>query len=230
MDHLHEKDSIVRLFNVTKQYGASQALSNLSLDIKKNEFIMVSGPSGAGKSTLLKLIYLAEPASEGQILVDGMNLSRINKKALPFFRRHLGIIFQDFKLIPRRTVFENVAIVLEAAGVPKNSIRKKVTTVLRIVEMEDKLDSLPPTLSGGEQQRVAVARAVVGTPKIIIADEPTGSLDSKSAGIVMDLIKRFHAAGTTVIMASHSREHLLNTNVRTIHIEKGKLLPGTTIL
>ncbi|OQY11211.1 MAG: cell division ATP-binding protein FtsE [Desulfobacteraceae bacterium 4572_19] len=221
---------MVRLFNVNKQYGTSLALSEVNLDILKNEFILISGPSGAGKSTLLKLLYLAEHVSKGQILVDGINLSRITKRRMPFYRRKLGIVFQDFKLIPQITVFENVALVLESTGTNKNTIAQRVKLILSIVEMEKRLDAYPPSLSGGEQQRVAVARAVVGTPKIILADEPTGSLDSKSAAIVMGLLKRFHAAGTTVIVASHNKEHLNNKDIRTVHIENGRVISGTTIL
>lgn len=230
MDNLNKKKTIIRFFDVSKQYGTSLALSEVNLDILQNEFILVSGPSGAGKSTLLKLLYLAEHVSKGQILVNGVNLSRISKRRLPFFRRKLGIIFQDFKLIPQITVFENVALVLEAIGTPKNTIERRVKLILSIVEMDKRLNAYPPTLSGGEQQRVAVARAVIGTPRIIIADEPTGSLDSKSAEIVMGLLKRFHAAGTTIIIASHNREHLLNTDIRTIYIENGRILPEATIL
>ena len=177
----NKKKTIIRLFNVSKRFGSKLALKNISLDIEQGEFIFISGPSGAGKSTLLKILYLAEKASEGQILIDGMNLARISSSKLPFLRRRFGMIFQDFKLIPTRTVYENVALVLEAAGEKPSYIRKKVVQVLRTTGMEKKFKALPPTLSGGEQQRVAVARAVVGEPSIILADEPTGSLDLSSA-------------------------------------------------
>jgi cell division transport system ATP-binding protein len=174
---MNDKSAIIRMFHVHKRYGAKHALSDISLQIQPNEFLFISGPSGAGKSTLLKLLYLAEPASEGQILVDGMNLSRISKRTIWQLRRKFGIIFQDYKLIPTRTVYQNVALVLETRGKKRSYIDKKVKTLLRIVNMEDRLTAYPPSLSGGEQQRVAVARAVAGDPKVIVADEPTGSLD-----------------------------------------------------
>ncbi len=157
------KHAIIRLFNVTKHYGGRPALQNVSMDILPGEFVFVSGPSGAGKSTLLKVLYLAETVSDGQILIDGMNLSRISAGRLPFLRRRFGMVFQDFKLIPTLTVFDNVALALEVAGKKPGFIKKKVMHVLRITGMEKKARDLPPTLSGGEQQRVAVARAVVGT-------------------------------------------------------------------
>ncbi len=152
------KHAIIRLFNVTKHYGGRPALQNVSMDILPGEFVFVSGPSGAGKSTLLKVLYLAETVSDGQILIDGMNLSRISAGRLPFLRRRFGMVFQDFKLIPTLTVFDNVALALEVAGKNRDSSKKKVMHVLRITGMEKARD-LPPTLSGGEQQRVAVARA-----------------------------------------------------------------------
>lgn len=206
------------MFNVTKRYGGKLALNNVSLDIKQGEFIFISGPSGAGKSTLLKVLYLAEKVSEGQILIDGMNLARISASRLPILRRRFGMVFQDFKLIPNRTVYENVSLVLEAAGEKPAYIRKKVMQVLRMTGMEKKVKALPPTLSGGEQQRVAVARAVVGEPSIILADEPTGSLDTKSAQAVLDFLMEYHKKGATVLIASHNL-HLLDGSVRGRNIE-----------
>ncbi len=211
-------NSIIRLFNVTKRYNGKLALKDISLDIKAGEFIFISGPSGAGKSTLLKVLYLAEKVSEGQILIDGMNLARISSSRLPALRRRFGMVFQDFKLIPNRTVYENVALVLEAAGEKPSYIRKKVMHVLRTTGMDKKYKALPPTLSGGEQQRVAVARAVVGEPSIILADEPTGSLDTKSAQAVLDFLMEYHKNGATVLIASHNL-HLLSSAVRGRNIE-----------
>ena len=212
------KNSIIRLFDVTKRYGAKLALKDISLDIEQGEFIFISGPSGAGKSTLLKVLYLAEKVSEGQILIDGMNLARISSSRLPVLRRRFGMVFQDFKLIPNRTVYENVALVLEAAGEKPSYIRKKVMHVLRTTGMDKKFKALPPTLSGGEQQRVAVARAVVGEPSIILADEPTGSLDSKSAQTILDFLMEYHKKGATVLIASHNL-HLIDSAVRGRNIE-----------
>jgi cell division transport system ATP-binding protein len=218
-----EKNAVVRIFHVHKRYGAKLAVVDASLDIFKNEFLFISGPSGAGKSTLLKLLYLAEPVSEGHILVDGMNLSRISRRRIPVLRRKFGIVFQDFKLIPTRTVYENVALVLEAQKKKPRFIEKKVNSVLRIVGMEDRRTAYPPSLSGGEQQRIAVARAVVGDPQIILADEPTGSLDEQSAAIIVALLNRFHGRGATVVVATHDKSLIEGATGRVLHIEQGRL-------
>ena len=214
--------SIIRMFHVHKRYGSKHVLMDISLDIAKNELFFISGPSGAGKSTLLKLLYLGEPTSEGQILVDGINLSRISRKRIPFLRRKFGIIFQNYQLIPTKTVFENIALVLEASGETNNRlIRKKVTTLLRIIGMEDRHYAYPPYLSGGEQQKVAVARAVAGNPQIILADEPTGSLDCESADMIMDLLHRFHMRGATVIISTHDKGLIRKTGGREIQLNNG---------
>ena len=223
MTRMAEKSAVIRMFHVHKRYGAKQALVDVTLDIAKNEFLYISGPSGAGKSTLLKLLYLAEPVSEGQILVDGMNLSRIPRRRVPMLRRKFGIIFQDYKLIPTRTVYENVALVLEAQGKKRSLIEKKVKSVLRVVRMEDRLTALPPSLSGGEQQRVAVARAVIGDPKIILADEPTGSLDDDSAAIIFQLLNMFHNRGATVVVATHDKTLIESATGRVFHLRQGRL-------
>ena len=220
------KKSIIQIFHVYKKYGGKNALTDVTLDIPKNDSLLISGPSGAGKTTLLKLLYLYEKASAGQILVDGMNLARISRKRIPFLRRKLGIIFQDYKLIPTKTVFDNVAIVLEAMGKKRRLIRKKVKSVLRTVGMEERINSFPPILSGGEQQRVAVARAVVGDPIIILADEPTGSLDSDSANIIIELLKKFHTRGTTLVIATHDKELLNKIGGRIVHLKQGCLQPS----
>ncbi|MEJ2037849.1 MAG: cell division ATP-binding protein FtsE [Desulfosarcinaceae bacterium] len=216
-------DAIIRLFHVQKRYGAKFALQDFSLDVMKNEFLFVTGPSGAGKTTLLKLLYLYETANEGQILVDGMNLARIKRQGVPILRRKFGIIFQDYKLIPTKTVYENVALVLEAAGRKTRMISKKVKSVLRIVGMEDRLTALPPSLSGGEQQRVAVARAVVGDPKIILADEPTGSLDEEAAAVIMAFLDTFHTRGATVIIATHDKALIQKSNARVVQLRQGRI-------
>jgi cell division transport system ATP-binding protein len=218
------KHAIIRLFNVTKHYGGRPALQNVSMDILPGEFVFISGPSGAGKSTLLKVLYLAETVSDGQILIDGMNLSRISARRLPFLRRRFGMVFQDFKLIPTLTVFDNVALALEVAGKKPGFIKKKVMHVLRITGMEKKARDLPPTLSGGEQQRVAVARAVVGDPDIILADEPTGSLDQVSARRVLEILLAYHKKGVTILVASHHFQQLQTVVTgRSIVLEKGRL-------
>jgi len=224
-----KKSSIIRMFHVHKNYGAKKALVNITLDIPKNELLFISGPSGAGKTTLLKLLYFGEKVSEGQVLIEGINLSRISHKQIPFLRRKYGIIFQDYKLIATKTVFDNVAIVLEATGKKRRFIEKKVKSILRTVDMEESLHSFPPSLSGGEQQRIAVARAVVGDPKIILADEPTGNLDEASADIILDLLKRFHTRGATVIIATHDKELIRKTGGRVIHLNQGYMQKTTNV-
>jgi cell division transport system ATP-binding protein len=215
------KNAIIRMFHVHKRFIKKNALTDITLDVEKNELLLVSGPSGAGKSTLLKLLYLGEALSEGQILIDGMNISRISTNRIPILRRNFGIIFQDYKLIPTKTVYENIALVLEVKGEKARFVQKKVNSVLRTVGMEERINSYPPSLSGGEQQRIAVARAVVGEPKIILADEPTGSLDSESASIIMELLKGLHDRGATVIIATHDKEIIRETRGKVIYLKDG---------
>ena len=221
------KEAIIRIFRIYKRFNGHGALIDLSLDISRNEILFITGPSGAGKTTLLKLLYLGEPATEGQILIDGINILRIPHKRIPELRRKFGIIFQDYKLIPTKTVFENIALVLEAAGINRRLIRKKVNSVLRTVGMEERQETFPPSLSGGEQQRIAVARAVVGEPKIILADEPTGNLDPVSAEIIFDLLRTFHERGATVIIATHDKELIRKTGGRVIQLKEGRLVKDT---
>jgi cell division transport system ATP-binding protein len=224
MTDVRKRDAIIQMFHVFKQYGAKKALSDVTLNVFKNEFVLVTGPSGAGKTTLLKLLYRGESTTEGQILFDGMNLARIPNKRIPFLRRQFGIIFQDYKLILTKTIFDNVALVLEAQGKGRRLVEKKVNSVLRHVGMEDRRGAYPPSLSGGEQQRIAVARAVVGDPKIILADEPTGSLDPESAAVIIDLLKRFHMRGGTLVIATHDRDLVAQANGRVIRLQQGKLV------
>jgi len=223
MKKAKENNAMIRVFHAHKRFGKNAALVDVTLDIFRNDFVFICGPSGAGKSTLLKLLFFGESLSEGQIIVDGINLARIHRKKIPLLRREFGIIFQDFKLIPKKTVFENVALVLEAKGKPIRTIPKTVRNVLKIVGMENKLNAFPLTLSGGEQQRVAVARAIVGEPKIILADEPTGSLDAASASIIVDLLKMFHSRGATIVVATHDESLLDKINGRVIRLEEGRI-------
>ncbi len=217
------KNTIIRMFNVSKQYGKMEALSNLSLEVKRNEFVFITGPSGAGKSTMIKLLYLGEKTSSGSILVDGMNLSRISKKQIPALRRKFGVIFQDFKLIPTKTVFQNVALVLQVAGYKPKEKYPLVMEALEHVGIDDRADEFPPALSGGEKQRVAVARAMVGAPKIVLADEPTGSLDPDSAAHIFRLLRTAHKAGATVIIATHDQEMISNHDGRVVRLVKGRM-------
>ncbi len=231
MSIIKDKNSIIRMFNVSKRFGKHYALKNITIDIQAGEFIFITGASGAGKSTLMKLLYLAERTSEGQILVDGMNLARISSSRVPYLRRKFGVIFQDFKLIPRKTVYENVALVLEAANEKPGIIKEKVLKILETTGMGKKINVLPPSLSGGEQQRVAVARALVGDPAIILADEPTCSLDSDSAQTILDFLLEYHSRGTTVLIATHNLQIISNTvNGRCISLVEGALTGAAKLL
>jgi cell division transport system ATP-binding protein len=214
---------IVHLSHVHHRYGRQVALTDLSLDILKNEMVFVSGPSGAGKTTLLKLLYGAVRPTAGQVEVDGLRLEHLPLRRLPLLRRRLGIVFQDFKLIATRSVFDNVALVLEACGQRRETIPRKVRQVLRTVGMESRADTLPPLLSGGEQQRVAVARAVVGDPNILLADEPTGNLDDESAHAVMELLRAMYIRGTTLVIATHDRTFVRRLGGRTVRLVQGRL-------
>ncbi len=214
---------IIRLNRVHHAYGRHQALADLSFEVAKNEWVFITGPSGAGKSTLLKLLYFGTKASSGEVFIDGENPARLPPYRIPLLRRKCGVIFQDYKLIPGRSVFANVALVLEAAGHRRHLIPQKVRSVLRRVGMEAYAQSLPPRLSGGEQQRVAVARAIVGDPKIILADEPTGSLDEVSAQAVVDLLRAAYIRGTTVVVATHDQRLIGEIGGRVLVLEQGRL-------
>jgi cell division transport system ATP-binding protein len=215
------QDPIIRVFHVHKQYGARRALSDITFDVCRNEFLFISGPSGAGKTTLLKLMYLGEEVTAGHILVNGVNLSRLSRKKIPYFRRKFGIVFQDYKLIPTLTVYDNIALVLEAVGKNRRWIPKIVHGMLKVVGMEDKSDAYPPSLSGGEQQRAAVARAVAPSPEIILADEPTGNLDAESAKLILALLTKFYLRGATVIIATHDLDMIRKKGGRMVYLQNG---------
>ncbi len=217
------KKKMIQMFGVCKRYGTKDALLDLTLDVYANEFLFITGPSGAGKSTLIKLLYMGETLSGGSILVNGMNLARISRSQVPRYRRNLGIIFQDFKLIPTRTVFANVSLVLEAAGVKPPEIQDRVMAALARVGIADRSKEFPPVLSGGEQQRVAVARAIVGEPQIILADEPTGSLDPDSADQIFRLLESAHGNGATIIIATHDQQMINKHKGRSIRIKNGRM-------
>lgn len=221
--------TFIQMYNVAKRYGPRAALVDIRLTVADNEFLFLSGPSGAGKTTLLKLLYLGERASEGQIVVDGLNLARISRRRIPELRRKFGIVFQDYKLIPHRTIYDNIALVVEAVGTPRRMVRKKVRNLLRAVGMGDRGGALPASLSGGEQQRVAVARAIAGNPKIIVADEPTGSLDAEAAEAIMGLLHLYHRRGATVIIATHDTELIRTTGGRVVLLKDGRLETSTVI-
>jgi cell division transport system ATP-binding protein len=210
---------------VNKIYpGNIRALTDINLHIKPNEFVCLVGPSGAGKSTLIKLINREEKATEGTVLVAGKNVGQLKSSQLPFLRRRIGFVFQDFKLLPKKTVYENVAFALEVAGATNEQIKKTVSFVIKMVGLSGKEDSFPNELSGGEEQRVAIARALVHQPKILIADEPTGNLDLKTAWEVIELLLKINKFGTTVIMATHNKEIVDRLRKRVVVIEKGKII------
>lgn len=192
--------------------------------MEKGEFVFLTGPSGAGKSTLLKLIFCDEPATSGQLLLFGKNVAKIGSRAIPYVRRNIGVVFQDFKLLPQRTVAENVALPLEVRGIPDREIKKKVRVLLRSVGLEHRGDKFPPSLSGGEQQRVAVVRALAGDPTLLLADEPTGNLDPERTLEVMDLLYGANARGTTVVVATHDRSLLERYKKRVVLLERGRLV------
>ena len=222
---------MIQLFHVFKQYaGEGPALADVTVQVEKGEFVFLTGPSGAGKSTLLKLIFCAEPASGGQLLVFGKNVSKIRPSAVPFLRRNIGVVFQDFKLLPDRTVAENVAFPLEVRGLVGKEVRRKVTLGLRAVGLDHKQHKFPLSLSGGEQQRVAVARALVGDPALLLADEPTGNLDPDRTVEVIDLLEGANARGTTVVVATHDRGLLQRYKKRVIALESGRVISdGDTV-
>jgi cell division transport system ATP-binding protein len=217
------ESEIIRIFNVTKNYGRQLALHNLSFDVNRGEMVFLTGPSGAGKTTLIKLILCEEPITQGQILVDNVNLKRITPRLVRLLRRRIGVVFQDFKLIPSRTVFQNVALRLEIDGSSPVLIGKKVRYILKRVGLEGKDQAFPLHLSGGEQQRVAIARAIVGDPDIILADEPTGNLDINLTMDIIGLLEEINSAGATVLMATHNQEILRTTTKRLIRLDKGRL-------
>jgi cell division transport system ATP-binding protein len=216
---------VIQLFHVTKEYpGDGAALQDVTLTIEKGEFVFLTGASGAGKSTLLRLIFCEEPATSGQLLLFGKNVAKIRPAAVPFVRRNIGVVFQDFKLLGRRTVAENVALPLEVRGLPDREIRRRVKGLLRSVGLEHRADKFPPSLSGGEQQRIAVARALAADPALLLADEPTGNLDPDRTLEVMDLLSGANARGTTVVVATHDRSLLDRYKRRVIVLERGRLL------
>ncbi|WP_419781595.1 cell division ATP-binding protein FtsE [Maridesulfovibrio sp.] len=215
---------MIRINRLSYNFGANWALKDISLHIQKGEFIFLTGHSGAGKTTLMRLLYGALPLTRGQASVAGYNLHNIKRGQIPMLRRELGVVFQDFKILPNRSVYENVSLALTVRSMPKSVVDKRVRAIIRALGLEKKSYSKCGSLSGGEQQRVAIARAMVVNPKLIIADEPTGNLDFELSMHLMDVFKQFHTHGTTVVMATHSREILRCVpDARIIHLEDGQL-------
>jgi cell division transport system ATP-binding protein len=217
---------MIRLFNVSKRYNDSTAVSGATLEVAKGEFVFLTGPSGAGKTTLLRMMLRQELPTSGQLLVNGRNVAALPDSKVPDLRRSIGVVFQDFKLIKRKTALDNVAYVLNVAGVPRSEQRKKAYEALRGVGLNHKLSAYPSTLSGGEQQRVAIARAVVNEPTLLLADEPTGNLDPDLAVDIMRLFREINARGTTVLVATHDRDLIERMQRRTVILERGHVIAG----
>lgn len=216
---------MIQLFHVTKNYeGGVPALADVTLKIEKGEFVFVTGPSGAGKSTLLKLIFGSEPPTDGHIILDGRNYLRVPERVLPYLRRRIGFVFQDFKLITTRTVFENVALSLKILGMRPLEVKKRALKALSYVRLQHRANYMPLALSGGEQQRVAVARALVKDPAILLADEPTGNLDPELALEMMELFKEVNNKGTTVLIATHDKGLLERMGKRVVSLDCGRVV------
>jgi cell division transport system ATP-binding protein len=216
---------MIQLHNVSLAYQKdATALNAIELRIEKGEFVFLTGPSGAGKTTLLRLLYGALMPTRGQVLIDGQNVSRMTASQIPHLRRMIGVVFQDFKLLPSRTVFENVAITLEVLGWGRADIGKKVMHTLKQMGMESKIYLTTERLSGGEQQRVALARALVNDPKILLADEPTGNLDDANKNQILNIFKEANVRGTTVVVATHDRRLIEHAHKRLVILNKGEIV------
>ena len=215
---------MIQLFHVTKYYDRRLALSDITLEIDKGEFILLMGASGAGKSTLLKLLIGAEQPDEGQILVQGRNVAKLSQSEIPALRRKVGIVFQDFRLLPKKSVFDNVSLPLLVQGQSNGEIRRKVGEALKAVGLDHRRDQMPPGLSTGEQQRVCIARAIVNGPVVLLADEPTGNLDPDLTREIIELFKLINARGTTVMVATHDPQVMTQVNRRVIALSEGRLV------
>lgn len=216
---------MIHLKNIYKTYGRSaKVLKGVNLDIAPGEFVSIVGQSGAGKTTMVKILIGEERVDEGNVTVGGWDITRLSRREVPYLRRQIGVIFQDFKLLPKKTLAENIAFALEVSGGTHAKIKKIVPSVLKIVGLEDKADRYPHEISGGEAQRAAIARALVHQPKILLADEPTGNLDTINADEIIDLLLRINRFGTTVILVTHNREIVNRLDHRVIVMEHGQII------
>lgn len=220
---------MIQTYHLYKTYSrGNAALSDINIKVERRGFVFVTGPSGAGKTTLLKLLFGQEKPSQGEILVDGINVSKIEGKRIPTLRRRIGMIFQDFKLLNDMTVSENVAFALEILGYNKKEIRRKAWQALRLVGLHEKMDRLPLTLSGGEQQRVAIARALVKDPPLILADEPTGNLDPDLTADIINILILLNTKGTTVVVATHDTDLIRRYRKRVVFLSRGRVVDQWT--
>lgn len=216
---------MIKIKRLTKRYpNGGTSLNHIDFEVQKNEFVYLVGPSGAGKSTLLKMIFRADVPSEGEIFIDNFCLNNITPRQIPYLRRSIGVVFQDFKLLPRRTVFENVAFALQFLNYSRSKIRRQVSQVLDLVGLEEKRDHLPSELSGGEQQRICIARAIVNNPPILLADEPTGSLDPDTSWDIMQLLSKINSRDTTVLVATHNRGVVDDIRKRVVALDGGRIV------
>lgn len=221
---IENNSPIINVIDVSKRYGSYYALKNLSLKIYPGEFIILVGPSGAGKSTLIKLLIREEKPNKGKIFVAGRDVTKLGHSELPYYRRNIGTVFQDYKLLPKKTVWENVAYALEVANVSDSDIKRKVPKILKAVNLTDKDDAYPDQLSGGEAQRVSIARALVHNPKILIADEPTGNLDPEASREIADILEKINCQGTVVILATHNKDLVDRMRKRVVVIKEGRIV------
>lgn len=215
---------MIRLQHVSKSYGGRPALKDINLHVALGEFAFLVGPSGAGKSTMMRLLYREEVPTSGNVFIGGVNLNRLSPRQIPLLRRRLGIVFQDYKLLSRQTVFANVAYILRALGVDEKDVRKRVSSALNVVNLEEKADAFPEELSGGEQQRVGIARAIVNGPPVLLADEPTGNLDPATSLEIVQLLSRISERGTTVLISTHDHTIVDAMRRRVIALRNGELV------
>ncbi|WP_342553011.1 cell division ATP-binding protein FtsE [Paenibacillus sp. FSL R7-0652] len=216
---------MIEMQDVWKTYAnGTHALQGVSVKIDRNEFVYIVGPSGAGKSTFMKLMYREEVPTKGQISINGFNIGKLKLRKIPYVRRNIGVVFQDFRLLPKMTAFENVAFAMEVIEAPKRHIKKRVMEVLDLVGLRNKANREPSQLSGGEQQRIAIARAIVNNPSVIIADEPTGNLDPETSWGIMQLLDEINFRGTTIVMATHNKDIVNTMRKRVIAIERGQIV------
>lgn len=218
-------DAMIQLIHVSKWYDRRPALSDVMIEIEKGEFVLLMGPSGSGKSTILRMLIGEEQPDEGQLFVQGKNVTKLKRSEIPYLRRKVGSVFQDFRLLSKKSVFDNVALPLIVQGVSEKDIRRKVTEALRAVGVEHKRDQSPSSLSTGEQQRACIARAIVNGPVVLLADEPTGNLDPELTGEIIELFKLINARGTTVVVATHNHHVMHQVNCRVISLMQGVVLP-----